>query len=232
MNNYHLAQHDGIILNENETVQPTIQARFQIQLPDHLWIAEVSQRFPDATFRLLTGVQTATGSTELGEVISDDPAEVSNAISEYPAVLSHQVLDVTENRSLARYETSQSNFFDFVENSSLAPEFPITVQDGWFEFDLTAKQERFDLFQEGLEASPHSFELVSKIQFVESPGLLTERQEQVVETALREGYFEIPRESTLAEVAEKLGVDKSSASEVLRRAEANILKWYLTSPSD
>lgn len=232
MNCYYLAQHGGIILNEHETVQPTIQARFRIQLPEHLWIAEVSKTFPEATFRLLTGIMTATGSTELGEVIADDPTEVSDVISAHPAVLSHQVLDVTDHRSLARYETSETDFFDFVERSSMAPEFPITVRDGWFEFDLTTKQERFDRFREGIAASPLSYELVSKIQFVESPGLLTDRQQQVLHTALSEGYFEIPRASTLAEVAEKLGIDKSSASEVLRRAEANIIKWHLTGPSE
>jgi len=45
---------------------------------------------------------------------------------------------------------------------------------------------------------------------------------------VREGYFEVPRDCTLAELADEIGVDKSTASGVLRRGEARVLKRFLT----
>lgn len=66
------------------------------------------------------------------------------------------------------------------------------------------------------------------MRLVEPTRLLTDRQREVLDTALREGYFEVPRECTLAEVAETLDIDKSTASEILRRAYARIVKWYIT----
>ena len=48
--------------------------------------------------------------------------------------------------------------------------------------------------------------------------------------ALRRGYFEVPRDCTLAEVAETLEVDKSSASETIRRGTARVLQQFLVGP--
>jgi predicted DNA binding protein len=48
--------------------------------------------------------------------------------------------------------------------------------------------------------------------------------------ALRQGYFEVPRECSLAEVAAAVGIDKSTASEILRRGESRVLKRFLLGP--
>jgi predicted DNA binding protein len=57
--------------------------------------------------------------------------------------------------------------------------------------------------------------------------LLTDRQRECLRAALRAGYFEVPRECTLADVAEQMGVDKSTASETIRRGSARVLEWFL-----
>ncbi|WP_267643062.1 helix-turn-helix domain-containing protein [Haloarchaeobius amylolyticus] len=47
---------------------------------------------------------------------------------------------------------------------------------------------------------------------------LTEAQCEVLQTALAAGYLEIPRHSSLAELAERLGISENAASERFRRA--------------
>lgn len=208
-----------------------LNARFRIRLPEYTWISDISREFPNAKFRLLTGLRTETGGIELGEVLADEPSIISEAIRTHPSIVDHQVLDSTDTRSLSRYETTDSDLYDFVERSSVAPEFPITVQYGWFEYDLTATQNEFEHFRSGLEQSERPFELVSVVRHVDTAGLLTDRQREVLETALREGYFKVPRECTLEDLATSLDADKSTVSEVLRRGDAKILKWYLTGPA-
>jgi predicted DNA binding protein len=56
---------------------------------------------------------------------------------------------------------------------------------------------------------------------------LTDRQFDTLETATRLGYFEVPRESSLAAVADELGVAESTVSELLRRAESNVMSRLL-----
>ncbi len=52
---------------------------------------------------------------------------------------------------------------------------------------------------------------------------LTARQREVLETAFRVGYFEVPREASAADVAAELDIGQSTVVEHLRRAERNLL---------
>ncbi|UPM42646.1 helix-turn-helix domain-containing protein [Halocatena salina] len=54
-------------------------------------------------------------------------------------------------------------------------------------------------------------------------GALTDRQFEVLRTALDLGYFEVPREASLAELATELGCAESTVSVTLRKAEAAIV---------
>lgn len=56
---------------------------------------------------------------------------------------------------------------------------------------------------------------------------MTDTQREAVETALEAGYFDVPRGITLVELAERLGVSDSAASERLRRGTASVLEQTL-----
>jgi glutathione S-transferase len=58
-------------------------------------------------------------------------------------------------------------------------------------------------------------------------GTLSDRQLAAAETALRLGYYAVPREGSLADVADALGCAESTASTLLRRAERNLLSRVL-----
>lgn len=204
-----------------------IRATFRIQLPEDLWVAQVSREFPQATFRLLSGYRTNDKALELGEAITDSPADVVEATRTHPSIENYELLESDERRALGKYETGDTDLYDFVETSSLTIEFPIDVRNGWYEFDLTGTREELDRLQELLDASPLSYELLSLVRTTETGGLLTDRQREVLAAAVWNGYFEVPRECTLAELADDLGVDKSTASTVLRRAESQVVKWFL-----
>jgi predicted DNA binding protein len=55
---------------------------------------------------------------------------------------------------------------------------------------------------------------------------LTSRQEQIVKFALEMGYFEFPKKIRLEELSSRLGISAGNLSEILRRAEKNILTRY------
>ena len=60
-------------------------------------------------------------------------------------------------------------------------------------------------------------------KFNESTAKLTDRQFEVVECALNEGYFEWPRDADSEEVAAKLGVSRATFLEHLRKAQSKLL---------
>jgi len=57
---------------------------------------------------------------------------------------------------------------------------------------------------------------------------LTDRQEDVIRTAFAMGYYEVPREASTADVATDLGLDPSTVTEHLQRAERNLLAALLS----
>lgn len=207
-----------------------IRAQLRIRLPEGVWVTELSESFTDATFKLLAGYQVENTAIELGEVVTDDPAATVDALRSHPSIDDFELLESAERRVLGKYETADTHLYEFVERSSLPVEFPVVARDGWFEFDLTGTREELDQLRAVVEASDAAYELQSVVSTTDTAALLTDRQRELLGTAIREGYYEVPRECTLAELASTVDVDKSTASTVLRRGEAAILKWFLTGP--
>jgi predicted DNA binding protein len=199
-------------------------------LPSDTWVASVSQSFPNATFRLLTGVPVEDRAMELGEVVGPDAESAAEAIRSHPDVVAYDLLYADAERALAQYESTSQRLYEFLGRSSLPPEFPVVVEDGRFEFDLTVSREQFEAAGTVLDDSEFDYELLSVVETGDEGSVLTDRQRECLHVALREGYFEVPRECTLADVAATVGIDKSTASEILRRGESRVLKRFLLGP--
>ncbi|WP_266079953.1 helix-turn-helix domain-containing protein [Haladaptatus caseinilyticus] len=61
----------------------------------------------------------------------------------------------------------------------------------------------------------------------ELSSILTDRQLELFELAVREGYFEVPRETTHRELAEKLNLSTGTVSEHFQRIEAKLVAGYV-----
>ncbi|WP_306061510.1 helix-turn-helix domain-containing protein [Natronococcus wangiae] len=57
---------------------------------------------------------------------------------------------------------------------------------------------------------------------------LTEIERQALSTAFEYGYYETPREETLASLSERCGVSDAAISKTLRRAERKLLGATVT----
>jgi DNA-binding CsgD family transcriptional regulator len=57
----------------------------------------------------------------------------------------------------------------------------------------------------------------------EVAALLTDRQREVLATAVETGYYEVPRQTTYDEIAAELGVSAGTVSEHLQKVEATVL---------
>lgn len=209
-----------------------LNARLRVALPPDTWISEVSREFPSAEFRLLTGVALDDGALELGEVLGESVSGVVEATRAHPRVDDYNLLYVDERRALARYRTSDDGLYELAADTAFPPEYPVIVRDGWFVYELTGTRDEFDALRTQLDAADLQYELLSLVTRSESSSLLTDRQREVLGVARRAGYYEVPRRTTLQTVAERVGIDKSTASEILRRAESRLVDWYLREEAD
>lgn len=209
-----------------------LNARLRVALPPDTWISEVSREFPSAEFRLLTGVALDDGALELGEVLGESVTAVVEATRSHPRVDDYNLLYADDRRALARYRSSDTGLYELAADTTFPPEYPVVVRDGWFVYELTGSRDEFDALRTQLEAADLQYELLSLVTRSESTGLLTDRQREVLGVARRAGYYEVPRRTTLQTVAERVGIDKSTASEILRRAEGRLVDWYLREEAD
>jgi predicted DNA binding protein len=61
---------------------------------------------------------------------------------------------------------------------------------------------------------------------------LTDSQQNALLYAVRDGYFEVPRRTTLREIGAKLGITEQTVSENLRRGANKVFKQVLLDPSE
>jgi hypothetical protein len=104
---------------------------------------------------------------------------------------------------------------------------PFTVQNGEADWELTTSRERLSTLGEQFDALGISYTIDSIYRQVDPEPVLTEQQWRVVTAAVEAGYYDTPRETTLTDLAEELGIAKSTCSETLHRAEERIVKRFV-----
>ncbi len=98
--------------------------------------------------------------------------------------------------------------------------------DGWRQIGWFANRDAFNKFSTFWQRTA-SFRLnrLTRDNEPESPGNgLTDRQQEALRTAYELGYFSIPRQTSLEEIAARLNISASSVSERLRRAQTQLIQ--------
>lgn len=108
------------------------------------------------------------------------------------------------------------------------------TNQGWYTTMNYPDQESFQTFQRRISEAGMNIEptVIRSGQYLLSGGAfsLTDKQEAVLSEAVAGGYFEIPRETTLGEIATELSISKQAASERLRRALGAVAEAAVGSP--
>lgn len=104
------------------------------------------------------------------------------------------------------------------------------VHNEGFSFEHTGSQEKLSAMMTNMKTAGFglTLEKLGDYRIPEtSLDALTDRQQEVLEVAYELGYYDVPKESSTTEIAAEFGVDDSTISEHLQRAEHNLLKTLL-----
>lgn len=200
------------------------EARLQLNLPDDVWIGELSRQYPAATFRILAALSNEQNGVGLTEITGESLSQLLDEMEAYDAVPELEVLDKTDERALVQFETTLPLLLLPAQNSGVPLEMPFELQNGAAMWDLTAPSDRLSELSTQLEFFDISF-TVDYIQYdVCEEQLLTQSQEEIIEQAIQMGYYDTPRQCSLTDLAEEVGRAKSTISETLHRAEGKLIK--------
>lgn len=106
---------------------------------------------------------------------------------------------------------------------------PLTFQaDGAIETVVVGSANGLSRFVRDLEAiATVDIQSVQPYRQDGPPADLTERQETALSIAARLGYYAIPREANVTDIADELACAPSTAGEILRRAERSLISAHI-----
>ncbi|WP_324759124.1 helix-turn-helix domain-containing protein [Haloarcula sp. GH36] len=203
------------------------RAELTLTVPEDIWIGDVSRQH-DVTVRVLAALPDEESGVGLAEVTTDDLPGVLGDIESREPVTSMEILSTTNDTALIQFETSTPLLLFPIQGSGIPLEMPFTLEDGEAIWEITAPQERLSQLGEQLDEFGIPFTVEKVQQHVTEEPVLTESQRDLVRTAVEEGYYDTPRRCSLTELAETVGIAKSTCSETLHRAEEQVLKRFVS----
>ncbi|WP_338739605.1 helix-turn-helix domain-containing protein [Haloplanus salilacus] len=202
-------------------------AKLAVTLPDSIWIAELSTRFPEATWRVLAALPDGDTGVGLVEITAEDIGTLLSQLDETEGVRVFEVLHRGDDRALVQFETDEPLLLLSIRNSRAPFEPPVTVRDGVANLEITASRDRLSSLGDQLRTFGLEFDVRSIRTSLDPDSVVSEEQRQLIETAVGRGYYDTPRECTLTELADHLDIAKSTASERLHRAEGAIIRAFV-----
>lgn len=199
-----------------------------MSVPEAVWIHELSTAHPGTTFRVvaaLAGEESVIGLVELREA---DPVSIVADLDRRADVVDVDLLWKRGERALVQVESVSPPLLAPLWRAGVPIEVPFAVEDGVATWELTTSSSRLSALGRHLDEAGVEYTVDYRRDVGETPAdrLLTDRQREVLLAALAAGYYATPREATLTEVADDLGVSKATCSEVLHRAEGSVLAWF------
>ncbi|MFQ5908100.1 MAG: helix-turn-helix domain-containing protein [Thermoplasmata archaeon] len=202
-----------------------IEAALRVDLPCS-WVTLLTSEY-GATVDVVEQKDLAEGvlqSLVEIELEDGDPVSVVEALERNPLVSKVEAVVSPQGRIMATLQVRNCQACQTLAESECFLTDATALVDGGLVWHILAPSraavEELVKTLDGKEP-----ELLS-IQSVKAAGMLTDRQEKVISLAYDLGYFEFPKQISLTRLAEKLGVAKSTLSEILRTGEAKVLHAY------
>lgn len=168
---------------------------------------------------------------------TEDRAEFEETVEADDRVESLTALDTSDARTLYRIDWAEqpNGFLAIVADHDLLVEDAVGTEGRW-RFRLRGPDhENLSSFQQALqdEGIPiHVHRIWNPEPPDDDPYGLTGIQRETLELAFAEGHFDVPRDTSLDELGEMLGVSRQSVSRRLRQGLHNLLGVTLMSETD
>ena len=199
-------------------------ARIKIKFPDKLWISELFKNFPDVkmeiSYFLPYDLEKSIGNSII-EIMHYNIDSIIQEIRNHPSVFEFSILEQEDKKVKFNVKTKDPYLLYAVIKCGVLINFPVRVKDGYAYWRLISSRKSIDQLLTLFEQRNIDFEL---LRIGKSPYLLeddkhklTFDESNVLDKAISLGFFEIPRNISLEELANKLGKSKSALSVMLRK---------------
>lgn len=203
-----------------------VRASLTLTIPERTWIGTVSRQFPEASFQVRSAQSCDGIGVGFVELVAPDPTEICEEIERYDAVHAVETFQRSDERALVQIEADEPILLRLLDRTGVPVEMPFEITDGEVRWELTTTRTRLSTLAAELEQSDLGYMVEHIWDSAQFDHVLTDRQQDVISTALERGYYDSPRECTQEDLATELDMAKSTCSETLHRAEERIIKQF------
>lgn len=203
------------------------RATLTITLPEDVWIQQISTSYPDATVEVLAAVPDAETGFALVRITDSDVASIVEDVDDHPQIVELSVTKLDDDQATVHFETTAPLLLFSSQASGVPIELPVEIRNGEATVEVAGSRERLSQFVDHLEAFGFTYQVESVIEQLHERQLLSERQREILLTAVEAGYYDTPRRCSLTELADRLDIAKSTCSETLHRIEETIVKRFV-----
>ncbi len=203
------------------------QASLSVRLPAGTWIHDVTTTHPDATVRVLAGMPGDGVGVALVEVTAPDLEAVLRAMVDHDGLTDVEPLQRADDRVVLQIETTAPLLLVTARASGVPIEPPVTIADGVAALEIRTAHDRLSALGDQLDRYGLEYTVDAVRDGPEAESLLSERQATLLETAVECGYYDTPRRCTLTDLADEVGIAKSTCSETLHRAESTVVRRFV-----
>ena len=199
-------------------------ARVKIRFPDKIWISQIFNNYKDLqmeiSYFLPYDIEKSIGNA-LIEIQHYKIDEVIEEIKHHPSVFEFSLLEKEEHRAKFNVKTKDPYLLYGVIKCGVLVNFPVNVKEGYAYWRLIATRERIDELLTLFDEKHINYELLrignAPYEITDEKNKLSLEESEVLEHAIKSGFFEVPRKISLEELANKLGKSKSALSVMLRK---------------
>lgn len=207
------------------------RARLRVDLGD-AWLGRLTREY-DAVVTLVGVIPCAPDGREdrrgtaTVRVTGPDREAAAVAVGTADAVVASRRVETADDPVVVTVETDEPFLQAAMRAAGIPFEPPMPVEGGAATLTVTAGPDRLADLTAALADAGYAYEVEAVASSVAAAGPLTDRQGEVLAAAVAAGYYETPREGTLADVAAAVDAGRGAVSETLRRAEGALARAYL-----
>jgi len=204
------------------------RAKLTLAVPEDSWVHEVSTADTELTLEVHTVLAHAQAGVAVVELTTANPVSALSALDDHADVADVALLATREDSVLLQVETTRPALVVPLWQAGVPVELPFSVRNGGVTWTVLTSADRLAALGQALDEAGIDYELAfaRDIDGQWAARVMTDRQREVLLTALEMGYYATPREATLTEVAAHLDVAKATCSDILHRAEGNLVTRF------
>lgn len=202
-------------------------AKLRLTIPKDIWIGDITRRHPETRVRVLAAIPDELTGVGLAEIKGPGTVGVLADMDDDEELTNVEALQHRDGEALVQFETTNPLLLFPARGSGIPLRMPFDIQNGEACWEVTAPTEQLSELGEQLEEFDIQYTVDYVHQHSANEQMLTDRQREIVQAAVENGYYDTPRECSLTELAGTVGIAKSTCSSTLHRAEEAVVKEFV-----